>query len=131
MPIDFKPSQVALDVTVVPLLDTFGQAEVEAAAAWIVLGLQKTVDDWQPIAPLDVARTVRNHLGRKGYGWLSNPFLVSHFDALIEGGVRTLGRPRVRGAKAPGRTDRDRNRAPSEVGACMKTYGTPLFPSGD
>lgn len=101
MPIDFKPSQVALDVTVVPLLDTFGQAEVEAAAAWIVLGLQKTVDDWQPIAPLDVARTVRNHLGRKGYGWLSNPFLVPHFDALIEGGFARWVGPESEGRKRP------------------------------
>lgn len=49
-PVDFKPSQVRMWRGVLPLIDTFGHAETEFAAALMVLACGKQGDQWQPVS---------------------------------------------------------------------------------
>lgn len=79
----FRPSDVPLRRPV-PLVGTMGKAEVEAAAAWLVLALRDNGDEWGGVAASDLKVVQDEHSA--SLLWLTNPFLVPDFDGLVDRG---------------------------------------------
>ncbi len=56
---EFRPSQVRLWRAWLPLIDTFGQAETEFAAALMVIGCRFYADEWQPLCPRQIGHAMK------------------------------------------------------------------------
>jgi hypothetical protein len=95
IPPEFKPSDVRMWRGILPLVDTFGQAETEFAAALMVLTCAENGDTWGPIVPLQMGLAMRKamlaggpleHLKR-------NPFLPrpDHRRLVADGFARFIG----------------------------------------
>lgn len=56
----FKPSDVRMWRAVLPLIDTFGHAETEFAAALMVLTCKAQGNEWQPVSPRQVGFAMKN-----------------------------------------------------------------------
>lgn len=89
MSADFKPSDVVMWRAVMPLIDTFGRAEMEAAAALIVLVCQRRGDVWAPVSAKSVGGELRSVIADGVEPWASvnrNPFFRPDIRALISKG---------------------------------------------
>jgi hypothetical protein len=82
---DFKPSHVNLRGSFPPLIGTMKKTEVEMAAALLVRICHLHGDAWAPVAPKDVASTLRTDVeaGHEPFASLAgNPFFRPDMFAL-------------------------------------------------
>ena len=82
---DFKPSQVRL-LNPAPLMNTFGRAELETAAAILILGMAYRDDTWDAISPHDCIPAAQACAHDRSRSWLWNPFLQPSFAGLDAAG---------------------------------------------
>jgi hypothetical protein len=76
----FKPSDMCMWRSVFPLIDTFGpRAELEFAAALVVIASEHHGNAWQPILMKQMGEAMRTAGGEGGclHHLVSNPFLSS------------------------------------------------------
>ena len=81
----FSPSQVQL-ASPVPLMNTFGHAELETAAAILILGMAYRDDTWDAISPHDCIPAAQACAHDRSRSWLWNPFLHPSFAGLYNAG---------------------------------------------
>jgi len=82
---DFKPSEIRL-LAPAPLMNTFGRAELETAAAILILGMAYRDDTWDAISPHDCIPAAHASFGDHSRSWLWNPFLRPSFAGLYNAG---------------------------------------------
>lgn len=74
------PCDIDLSTRGMPLTGVFGKSEIEAAAAYILMTMQLE-NTWKPIHPKLVGDAILKF--KPQWHWLSNPFFIPDFDALI------------------------------------------------
>ncbi len=85
--VDFRPSDVVL--AGMPLVDTMGRAEAEAAATLLVRACQSLGDAWQDIEPRAIGEVIKADLaaGREPLASLNrNPFFRPDAHELVRRG---------------------------------------------
>lgn len=91
---EFKPSDVRMWRSVLPLIDTFGHAETEFAAALIVLASKHAGDEWQPLVLKQLAEAMKKE-GEEGgqlHHLRTNSFLpYPDLRRLVEDGFAFFG----------------------------------------
>lgn len=99
-----KPSEVVLFRSVLPLIATFGRAELEFAAALIVRGCVRNGDRWQSLSPREIGQAMKAD-AEPGEPWETlqrNPFLPQpDFHGLVERGFARFGEETPDGEAAP------------------------------
>jgi hypothetical protein len=83
----FVPSQVRLDA--IPLVDTFGRLEREAAATILIRALVRTGNRWSALTPKEIGVALRLDLDEKVqplHGLRTNPFFRPDFRDLAKAG---------------------------------------------
>lgn len=97
----FKPSDVDLNGSFPPLIDTLGQTELEMAASMLVRACAVRGDSWQPISPQQLGIVILDDVAAQREPFFSlkpNPFFNPDFHGLAKKG---FARFTASGAGAP------------------------------
>ncbi len=80
---DFRPREVST-IGPIPFIATFGRAELEVAAGWIVVAMATRDDTWDPVGAEELTEAAVAQ--RNSLTWMDNPFARPDFQGLVEGG---------------------------------------------